>query len=117
MLKFLALGWAATMAVAILLGFSMYAATGKILDLKDQRDAAVNERNAALLLRNQVESTLARREAENASQGRKSAQATEALKRAQGAAPEWSATVVPDGVQKALKDALGVSQGSAREAL
>jgi len=106
MTKLLAYALAAALLASAALGFGLWRSVAANGALRAERDGAVEALAAAEAAQKRTEGILASARAEKRSAGLQSATATEALKRAQEAAPTWAATPTPPEVREALAGAV-----------
>lgn len=106
MSKLLAYAVAALLAVSLALGFGLWRSVSANGTLRERADVAEKALRTAQEAQKKTDRLLAAARAEKRAEVSKSALAAEALKRAQEAAPEWSATPTPPQVREALGGAL-----------
>jgi len=104
--KLLAYALAAAIVTSCLLGFGLWRSVAANGAIRAERDAAVHAQEQAAKALKRTEGILATTRAEKRVAGLQSAGATEALRRAQAASPDWAGTPTPPEVQKALSGAL-----------
>lgn len=97
---------AVLLAVTLALGFGLWRSVAANGALREQRDGAEKALRTAQEAQARTDRLLAAARAEKRTVVRKSAADAEALKRAQEAALEWSATPTPPQVREALGGAL-----------
>ena len=106
MTKLLAYAVAGLLAVCLALGFGLWRSVSANGTLREQRDTAVEAQKQAQAAQKRTEGILTQVRKEKRATGLQSEKASEAVKRAVEAAPEWGSTPTPPQVDQALQEAL-----------